>query len=187
MKIELFVLPSVMRRDFMDTFVLSKEDFAMIHAPWREKLEAMGADFDEWYADSYIWDKMSPDLPEVSFEEALALLRGKRGTVLFMSEAESSGKPCALLHHGRRVCDFVAMADPRELADRIEYEWFESARLFWEENSFMADAILPDDLYVFDTTLEWVLVFTHESDPALDGTREGAASRLCLAFDPDRL
>lgn len=182
MKIELFVLPAVMRRDFMDAFVLSKEDLEMIHPEWREKLEAMGGDYDEWYADSYLWDKMSHELPRVSFEEALVLLRKRSGTVLFMSEAESSGKPCALIHHGRAVCDFVAMADAGELADRVEYEWLESARLFWEEDRFMTDAILPDDLYVFDTTLEWVLVFTHESDPALDGTGEGMASRLCLAF-----
>lgn len=182
MKLELFVLPSVMRKDFMDAFVLSKEDLLTVHPALGEELEAHGLDFHEWYDESYLWDKMSPDLPEVDFAAALSFLREREGTVLFMSESESSHKPCALIHRGRPICDFVAMADPKELADRIEYEWFESARLFWKENCCMADAILPDDLYVFDTTLDWVIVFTHESDPELDGTRKGAESRLCLIF-----
>jgi hypothetical protein len=182
MKIDLFVLPSVMRADFTDAFVLTKDEFHTRYPAFVENLEMAGADFDEWYAETYLWDKMSPDLPQVSFDKALACLRERKGTVLFMSESESSRKPCALLYHGRPLSDFVAMADPRELADRIEYEWMESARLFWEENRFMEDGILPEDLYVFDTTLDWIIVFTHESDPALDGTEGGAKSRFCLSF-----
>ena len=150
MKIELFVLPSVMREDFTDAFVLSKEDLEVARPEWREKLEAMGADFDAWYAEAYLWEKLSPDLPVADFDTALSLLRGQEGTVLFMSEAESSGKPCALLHYGREVCDFVAMAAPRELA-------------------------LPEDLYVFDTTLGRVIVFTHE-------TVTTPESRFCRGF-----
>lgn len=182
MKIDLFVLPSVMRRDFMEAFVLSKEELCNQYPAFVENMEMEGADLDEWYAETYLWDKMSPDLPEVSFSEALSRLRSKTGTVLFMSESESTHKPCALIHHGRPLTDFVAMADPLELADRIEYEWLESARLFWEEDRIMTDCILPDDLYVFDTTLDWVIVFTHESDPASDGTSVGAKTRFCLAF-----
>ena len=99
-----------------------------------------------------------------------------------MSESESSHKPCSLTYRGREVTDFVAMTDPRELADRIEYEWLESARLLWEEDRFMEDGILPSDLYVFDTTLDWVIVFTHETDPHADNTRSGTESRFCRAF-----
>ena len=172
MKIELFVLPSVMREDFTDAFILSKEDFELIHPTARESMEAMGGDFDEWYADAYLWDKLSPDLPAVDFDTALSLLRGRVGTVLFMSEAESSGKPCALLHRGREVCDFVAMADAGELADRIEYEWKEFPRLMKEAP---AELTLPEDLYVFDTALDWVIVFTHETVTAPE-------TRFCRVF-----
>jgi hypothetical protein len=175
MKIELFVLPSVMRADFTDAFVLSKEDFGIVHPEWREKLAAMGADFDEWYAETYLWDKLSPDLPVVDFDTALSLLRSRTGTVLFMSESESSRKPCALVYHGRQVCDFVAMADARELADRVEYEWREFSRLFAEAR---CELTLPDDLYVFDTSLDWLIVFTHETVPRPDGGGE----RYCRAF-----
>ena len=82
MKIELFVLPAVMRRDFMDAFVLSKEDFEMLHPAWREELETLGGDFDEWYEEAYLWEKMSPDLPVVGFEAALALLRSRIYTII---------------------------------------------------------------------------------------------------------
>ena len=172
MKIELFVLPSVMREDFMDAFVLSKEDFEMLHPAYREELESVGGDFDAWYAEAYLWEKLSPDLPTVDFDTALSLLRGREGTVLFMSESEITGKPCALLHFGREVCDFVAMADVRELADRIEYEWKEYPRLAREATH---ELTLPEDLYVFDTTLDWVIVFTH----SVVTTPE---TRFCRAF-----
>lgn len=172
MKMDLFVLPAVMRRDFMDAFVLSKEDFELLHPTRREELETVGADFDEWYDEAYLWDKMSPDLPAVDFDTALTLLRGQRGTVLFMSESESSHKPCGLIRFGREVCDFVAMADPGELADRIEYEWKEAPRL---TGSAPRELTLPEDLYVYDTTLDWVIVFTHETVTAPE-------TRLCRAF-----
>lgn len=182
MKIDLFVLPSVMRADFSDAFVLSKDELCTLYPAFIENLEMAGADFDEWYAETYLWDKMSPDLPRVRFEQALASLRAREGTVLFMSESEASCKPCSLIYHGRPLTGFVAMADPRELADRIEYEWLESARLLEEENRFMENSILPPDLYVFDTTLDWVIVFTHETDSAPDGAEGGAKSRFCLSF-----
>lgn len=172
MKIDLFVLPSVMREDFIDAFVLSKEDFDMIHPTYREELEAMGGDLDAWYAEAYLWEKLSPDLPVVDFDTALSRLREREGTVLFMSESEITGKPCALLHKGRAVCDFVAMADARELADRVEYEWKEFPRLVREAPH---ELTLPEDLYVFDTALEWVIVFTHE----IVTTPE---TRFCRAF-----
>lgn len=172
MKIELFVLPSVMREDFTDAFILSKEDFEVAHPAYRDRLEAAGGDFDGWYAEAYLWEKLSPDLPAVDLDTALSLLRGRQGTVLFMSESEITGKPCALLHRGREVCDFVAMADARELADRIAYEWKEFPRLTREAPH---ELTLPEDLYVFDTSLDWVIVFTHEIVTTPD-------TRFCRAF-----
>lgn len=172
MKIELFVLPSVMRRDFMDAFVLSKEDFELLHPACREELETMGGDFDEWFEEAYLWEKMSPDLPVVDFDTALSLLRSRRGTVLFMSESESSHKPCGMIRYGREVCDFVAMADAGELADRIELEWKGAPRLTGEAPH---ELTLPEDLYVYDTTLDWVIIFTHE-------TVTTPETRFCRAF-----
>ncbi len=179
MKLELFVLPEVMRRDFMEAFVLDKEDLRTVRSDFCRQLEAAGIGLDEWYAEAYLWDKLSPELPVVSFETALSLLRSREGAVLFMSESRSSLKPCALIHHGRKISDFVAMVDPRELADRIEYEWRELPRLFATSPE---ELTLPEDLYVYDTSLEWVIVFTHETVPMADGMPEG---RFCRTFGFD--
>ena len=177
MKIELFVLPQKTRVDFMDAFVLTRDEFKTLHSDFVSDL----SDYDKWYAGAYLWDKMSPDMPEVTIREALKLLRTREGTVLFMSEPEISGHHGELIHHGRQVYDYVAMADPHELADRIEYEWFEGHRLFLKDR-YLTDAILPEDLYVFDTTLDWVIVFTHETDPNKNLTSEGAETRFCMAI-----
>lgn len=178
MKIELFVLPQKTRKDFTDAFILTKEEWQMLHPDFVSRISS---GYDDWYDRAYLWDKMSPDLPVVTVREALRLLRCREGRVLFMSEPEISGNPGGLIYRGRQVHDYVAMAHALELADRIEYEWFESHRL-WLENRYLSDTILPEDLYVFDTSLDWVIVFTHETDPDYDEKPEGAETRFCMAF-----
>ncbi len=170
MKVELFVLPEVMRRDFVEAFVLDKEDLATANPDWVRRMDdCMG--FDGWYETAFLWEKMN--IPAADFEQALSLLRAREGKVLFLSESEASDHEGGLILYGRVVYDFVAMADPAQLADRIEYEWRESERLFME-----GKRTLPEDLYVFDTTLEWVIVFTHEcSDLGEDIPR-----RFCKVF-----
>ncbi len=176
MKIELFVLPEKTRKDFTEAFILTKEEFRLLHPDFVSRLSS---DYDDWYDGAYLWDKMS--MPSVNFRKALELLRARKGSVLFMSEPEISGHDAALYLHGRETYDFVAIADARELADRIEYEWFESWRWALEGGS-LGELILPDELYVFDTTFDWVIVFTHENDPEYDGKPEGAETRFCMAF-----
>ena len=171
MKIEFFVLPEVMRRDFVEAFVLDKDDFAIANSDWVRRMEDDGIGFDRWYENAFLWDKMN--MPAADFEEALSLLRSREGKVLFLSESEMSGHRGGLVVHGREVYDFVAMADPAELADCIEYEWNASGRLYME-----GKLTLPEDLYVFDTTLEWVIVFTHEWAEL----GEGVQRRICKVF-----
>ena len=175
MKLELFVLPEVMRRDFVDAFVMDKADFAVAHPDWVRLMdEQFPTGFDGWYEKAFLWEKMSPDITAVDFDRALTLLRGLEGKVLFLSESETSDHDGGLVLHGRKVYDFGAIADPRELADRLEYEWNNEGRLYFE-----GKLTLPWDVYVFDTTLEWVIVFTHEWYADADG---GAEARICKVF-----
>ena len=51
----------------------------------------------------------------------------------------------------------------KELADLIEYEWYEPVRLD-ALGMYLAHPVLPADLYVFDASMEHLLVFTHETD-----------------------
>ncbi len=42
----------------------------------------------------------------------------------------------------------------------MEEEWFEDYRLFME-NMYNPNHMLPDEVYVFDETMTWFVVFTH--------------------------
>ena len=61
---------------------------------------------------------------------------------------------------GKKTVDFIAETDAHALAAKIEQEWYDSYRLAEQD---MYDAILPDDLYVFDYSMQWCVVFTHET------------------------
>ena len=144
MKAELFVLPEKTRRDFMDAFVLTLEELELIGQIPQEVSDTV-----LWYDEACLWERMSPDLPRISLPEALDRLRAMSRTVLFLSDSPDGGDRGVFLFRGRPVTDFVAMADAGELADCIKSQWGDQP-----------DGILPDTLYVFDTTFEWVMVFT---------------------------
>ena len=136
-----------------------------------EDLEKMGLGFDEWYHSAPLYERLSPDLPSLSFEQALRLLEGMEGKALFLSEPLKRTPLGGLTVKGRTFHDYVAMADPRELSAQILLQCKHPEAESGEE------IILPEDLYVFDPYFERLLVFTHQATPAPDGTRH----RLCLA------
>ncbi|MBO4687275.1 MAG: hypothetical protein J5636_02065 [Clostridiales bacterium] len=160
---------------FLARFVLSWEEFQVRSKDWIEKMRDRGRPVDmRWYDQAFLWDKMDPAYAFTSFQEALACLRGKSGSVLLMTEKldETTRK---------RNVTSVARADACELADRIEEDWFESYRLA-EQYMYNPDA-LPSDIYVFDQTMEWCVVFTHETsdiESELDDPMKAAESRCCI-------
>ncbi len=126
---------------------------------------------------AYMWDKMSPDFPRVSMEEALAFLREHSGSVFFMTEKGED-----IYYQGKKLVDFIAEADAQTLAARIEQEWYNSYKL-GAQNMYDADAFLPDDLYVFDLSMKWCVVFTHETtygESETDNPMKAAESRYCI-------
>lgn len=135
-----------------------------------------------------MWDRMRPEYPTVSFRDALALLQTLPGEVLFLSEGPDYPDACALELEGEQFLHFIAAADARALAEQIEYEWMEDARLF-AENRYLANKILPDDLYVVTPNMDRLLVFTHETTDRdaemADEFIRQAESRLCIAYGFD--
>ncbi|MBR5343081.1 MAG: hypothetical protein IK149_04220 [Oscillospiraceae bacterium] len=118
----------------------------------------------------------------VSFSDALKTLRNMKNQVLFMSESEDHSDSCRLRVNGRTEKGFVAKAGANELADLVEYEWYESWRLS-AMDMYLKDAVLPEDLYVFDESMEHVIVFTHENDfweLELTEPMKCAESRYCF-------
>lgn len=119
----------------------------------------------------FMWDYMpNADYPSVSFAVALNLLRSCSGDVIFMSEESMN---------------LIGRCNAKSLSDLIEFEWMENARLFAEDR-YLADAILPEDLYVFTPEMDRMLVFTHETSDYEAELNEDdlkqAESRVCIAY-----
>lgn len=163
---------------FIARFTLPWEEFQLEMKEFIIKMEEKNhpVDFD-FYEQSLFWDRMGPKYPYVSMEEALAFLRGHSGSVYFMGE-KGEDDPWRV----RRIVDFIAEADAHMLAHKIEQEWYNSYRLAMK-NMYDPNAILPEDLYVFDSTMSWCVVFTHETtdwEHELDDPMKAAESRVCI-------
>lgn len=163
---------------FINRFVMSWEEFRVKQKDWIADMAKTNYPINTtWYEQAYMWDKMNPDFPRVSMEAALAFLREHSGPVLFMAEKGEDA-----YYQGKKLVDFIAEADAHNLAARIEQEWYDSYRL-GEQNMYDADALLPDDLYVFDLSMEWCVVFTHETtdwESEIDNPMKAAESRYCI-------
>ena len=163
---------------FIDRFILTWEEFQIEMKDFIAEMEKNNHPVDfAFYEQSLFWDRMGSKYPYVSMEEALAFLRGHSGPVLFMGETGAEGS-----WEGKRVVDFIAEADAHDLAAKIDQEWYDSYRLAMQD-MYDPTAILPYDLYVFDWTMTWCVVFTHETtdwESELDDPMKAAESRVCI-------
>lgn len=178
------------RSRFLGRFVLTWEEFQVHYADWIAKLAGKGYAFGlDWYEQSYMWDKMSPDFPLVSFREALAFLRTQEEPVIFLSEAPDHHSKPRLSYEAEHHTDFAVACNAPELADLIEQEWFEDYRLA-QQDLYNPDPVLPSEVYVFDRNMTWCVVFTHETtdwDSELDNPMKAAESRYCIFVPPAEL
>ena len=72
---------------FVDRFVMSWAEFQVKQKDLIAEREKTNYPINiAWYKQSYMWDKMNPEFPRVSMEEALAFLREHNGSVFFMTE-----------------------------------------------------------------------------------------------------
>ena len=72
---------------FVDRFVMSWAEFQVKQKDWIAEMAKTNYPINiAWYKQSYMWDKMNPEFPRVSMEEALAFLREHNGSVFFMTE-----------------------------------------------------------------------------------------------------
>ncbi len=147
------------RKVFCEKFVLSKEAFEIQYKEWIEFARSKGHELK--YEEVLLWDKM-PQYQPISFDRALDFLRDLNHPVYAMSEPEKPHEQGFTLD-GTTHRGVVIQADSAALAELMGYEWYEDWRLM-EEDCYLADAILPGDLYVFDPSMEHLLVFTHEHD-----------------------
>ena len=163
---------------FIARFVMSWDEFQVELKDFIAAMEKKNHPVDfAFYEQSLFWDRMRRNFPCVSMDEALKFLRKHSGPVFFMGEKGEDG-----FWRGKRVVDFIAEADSHALAKKIEQEWYDSYRLAMQD-MHDPDAILPGDLYVFDASMNWCVVFTHETtdwESELDDPMKAAESRVCI-------
>ena len=183
MKLILLDNAAALRARFFERFVMTWEEFELSHADWIAELADKGHTIDRnWYSQAYMWDRMSPSFPSVSFRDALAVLRSVGEPVLFLSEAPDHLSRPRLFHEGKHHTDFAAVCDGAELADLLEEEWFGEYRLA-EQNMYNPNRVLPYDVYVSDRDMTWFIAFTHETtdwDSELTDPMKAAESRYCI-------
>ena len=172
----------MIRKAFIDRFTMPRDVF------WARHADSAAEMFPQDFNAMFLWDKLDVDasgFETVSFAKALALLRSLPDDVLLMSENEDNPNGCGIRIGGTEQKGCVARANAAELAERIEFEWYESWRLF-AQDMYLAETVLPDDLYVFDESMEHVIVFTHENDnweSELTDPIKSAESRFCMMCD----
>ena len=183
MNIKLLNNAEEIRKKFMDSFVLPWEEFQVKQKEWICQMAERNYSIDlEWYDEAYMWDRIDTDFPRVSMKEALAFLRQRNNDVLFMSEDASHHAPRHLFFENEKHIGFVAQAKSDSLAALVEEEWFEDYRLGMQ-NMYNPNPVLPTDLYVFDFSMKWCVVFTHETtdwESELDDPMKAADSRYCI-------
>lgn len=167
-----------LRQAFIAKFTMTWEEFQVSHKDWIEALAAKN--YTVTYEERLLWELM--DHRAISFADSLAFLRSLPGDVYVMSENESNPGNHVFDIDGASYRGIVAQMNAQELADLIEYEWYEPYRLY-AEGRYLACVVLPADLYVFDASMEHLLVFTHETDYwELEDEQpmKCAASRFCM-------
>lgn len=183
MDIKLFENADSIRRLFEDNFVMSWELFQDKQRGWIAEMAEQNYSIDiNWYNQAYMWDKMDPDFPRVLFREALFSLNEHSGNVYIMSEGKGHRYPGQLRYHGACVTNFVAQVDVNQLANLIEKEWLASFGL-GKQTEIGDSPVLPEDLYVFDDSMTWFVVFTHEAsdlNAQFSNRMKAADSRICI-------
>ena len=134
--------------------------------------------------DGYLWDCLRDNeqwKKACGMDAAAKFLRGK-GHVFAMWDLFSDER---VRNSKRLFAEYpkgtVIRVQGRLLAQTVEAEW-EAEQAAWRKDCQCEGLWLPEDLYCFDETLNWYVIFTHEgwdhwTNPELD---EDAYIRVCF-------
>ena len=163
------------RKAFINRFVMPWDAFQIQHKDWIAKMAKTNHPItSDWYERAFMWEKMNSTSSNVSMKDAVAFLKEHSGSVFFLTERGN----CAYC----QLVDFIAEADAHALAAKIEQEWYDDYRLE-AQNMYNPNAFFPAEVYVFDTSMNWCVVFTHETtdwESELDDPMKAAESRVCI-------
>jgi hypothetical protein len=164
---------SELRKNFIEKFVDTKKESYKKHiATLKEYPDGM-------CYDGYLWDSLKADytLIERKMEQAITFLESK-GKVFVMWDIFSKHRvPLNRIFSSKYPKDTLIEIDSLELSKFISREWREDYR--------SDEKYLPEDFYIFDNTMNWYVIFTHEGydnimNPDLD---EEDYIRICFVYE----
>ncbi len=177
MHIKLLNNAKEIRKAFINRFVMTWEEYQIQRKDWIAKMAKTNSPITEnWYKNSFLWDKLNARFSTVSFKDALSFLKEHSGPVYFITE---KGHPAYC-----QLTDFIGESDAQILAIQIEQEWYDGYRIEGR-NKYNHNTFLAEDIYVFDTSMDWCVVFTHEFtdwESQNDNPMKSAESRICIIY-----
>ena len=176
------------RQAFEVAFIETPEEFMASTLKWREKLYSENPNAPivpiPKYDEVIYWAKIK-NYKEATFAEALSFLSNISNPVYFMSDLPLNGYVnMHFLNDPKATIGFIAVHnDAKEFAQFIYDEWKLYNTFDCEQEGAWFEPLLPDDLYVFDDSFSWLLVFTHHNADDFDPDRprsQNSYNRACF-------
>ena len=174
------------RERFESTFIETPEEYIASALKWRDEYFSNNPNAHVYPIPNYdkvvYWSKIKC-YKEIDFAEAISFLSSISNPVYFMSDVELEGYVgMHLLKDDKASIGFVAVHDDlKSFAEHIYNEWKCYMTYDYENEEEWFDPLLPDDLYVFDESFSWMLVFTHHNvDDFAPDRVENSYNRLCF-------
>ncbi|MBQ7048297.1 MAG: hypothetical protein IJN86_05050 [Clostridia bacterium] len=156
------------RQAFEKAFIETPEEYMASCIKWREEYFSNNPNAHVYplpkFDEVIYWSKIKC-YKEIAFAEAISFLSSISNPVYFMSDLALEGYVgMHLLNDPRASIGFVAVHDdPKSFAEHIYDEWKCYMTYDYENEEVWFEPLLPEDLYVFDDSFSWMLVFTHHN------------------------
>lgn len=158
---EFEIVPSVKAKQLRENFIKKFVDTTSDH--YLKHIKTLLQDADDLFYDGYLWDCLQCNekyQKECNMEVAAEFLREKK-RVFMMWDLSSRERLSHKRFSLKYPKDTVISAQGRFLSQMVVEEWSR------EQAAFAADCIceglcLPHDIYCFDESMAWYVIFTHE-------------------------
>lgn len=147
----------LLRESFIQKFLDTSSDY------YRKHIASMSQYADDLFYDGYLWDCLQCNekyQKECSMEVAAGFLRGKKSVFMMwdlFSKERLAHKRFSLEHPK----DTVISMQGNFLSQKVVEEW-NREQAAWAAGCMCEGLWLPEDIYCFDESMEWYVIFTHE-------------------------
>lgn len=139
-----------LRQKFINEFVNSDSEH------FKKYIDTLKQYPDGLCYDGYLWDclKIDYSLRETTMEQAILYLKNKSRVFVMWDIFSKYRVPIKRILSDDYPKDTIIEIDSLELCQVIQNEWC--------NQDVTKGKYLPEDIYVFDNTMNWYVVFTHE-------------------------